>query len=326
MTPILTRILDGTPQALDSAILHCTEGLIHIESISHDIWDDITALWKHAKKEEAVQMIYTRLLQCIKTCNLEEEVSKRLKYYLQNISWDDLKLPVLTVPGWRVKDLRPGVIPVQDMMMDLRTGQTRLRVPNDLFTYTLAYPIDKIDELNAVKVDTFVRDLVGDNASSLFQRVLGYYMTGLTTETRINILYNEHYDNGKGLLENIFSRVYGKALVRAYPKFLEDERKDRRGKYWDEIKTKRVLMISHQDDVLGLSESNISLLTSRSFNTLILCNVIPKEEYKNVRAIKINRITHDVKTCQSYIEPKFLTAFLGWILRGAQMYYRQGFN
>lgn len=318
-------VLDLSPESLPSAIVYYCKNSVRVDSDQYYVWSH--SLWKYASYEELVSTIFNRIMEV-------KVDDKKIKDRLRQLDWNDIVQSVLdklTCRGFTSRrDSQYGFIPVlHDQLVNLSTGISRPRNMDDTFTYYIPYPYSPDADLT--KAHNFMMSLVNSDMVmyNLLQRILGYCLIGRNTEKKVFILYNESYDNGKGLLENILGKMYNKGLVKAYPGFFEDIKalEGPKLKYWDELGSKRVVLFSYVDDILELPLSHVSTLTNSSFNSLIMCNNLPKVKDYSVRhlicPIRINTITDDVKTCQSYLEPKFLTSLLAWLVEGAKLYYRE---
>ena len=178
---------DGTRWAQDqlsrvqAAAKDVVRGL-HVEAANLTDKDQQEALTKFARKCESVSKI-NAMIQLLPS---EQEIS--------------------VLPD--VFDTNPLLLNVRNGTVDLASGELRPHSPNDLITR--AAPVDYDAAAVCPRWDQFITEITEDDAelAAYMQRVLGYTLTGLTTEQCWFFLWGKG-SNGKSVLVNAISAVLG---------------------------------------------------------------------------------------------------------------------
>lgn len=111
----------------------------------------------------------------------------------------------------KIKDVHPYELSCKNGMVDLKTGQIRLAVPEDNITKTLE--TEYIPDADYSVFDLFIRQITsteeGENKDlyEFFKWCIGYSMQGSPKKKLFLILYGPHGFNGKSLAMNTIKEV-----------------------------------------------------------------------------------------------------------------------
>lgn len=117
----------------------------------------------------------------------------------------------------------PMLLGVQNGVLDLKTGEIRLAVPDDFITQfaSVAYDPEAVCPLFL----KFINDIMADDEEMIayLQKAAGYTLTGLIKEHAMFILIGNGR-NGKSLLINVLQKILGDYVVQQQPEFLMESR------------------------------------------------------------------------------------------------------
>ena len=169
---------------------------------------------------------------------------------------------------------QPDVVPIKDgMLVNLRTGEQRLRVDTDLFSFELNVKYNP--EADFTKVETFFSEICcgSQDMVDYHKRLWGYSLTGETDDRGIHILWGEG-KNGKSTLTNILGRILGeddKFFGCFQQQALKKASKD--GKTQDHLEpliNSRLCQLPESEEGEYLNESIIKTITGNDMLSLRL--------------------------------------------------------
>ena len=106
----------------------------------------------------------------------------------------------------------PHELPLKNkMIVDLRTGNTRMRVMTDLFTHEC--PVSYIPNLNNYEhIKLFINNITDNDAeyTDYMQELLGYILTGYISERCFFILQGDGFNGKSSLFECLVAKILGK--------------------------------------------------------------------------------------------------------------------
>ena len=158
-----------------------------------------------------------------------------------------------------------GFLPVRNgLVIDLRTGESRKRTKEDLFTIECPVSFNPAAPMDDVL--RYAEDISIGNDKEMLQTVLGHAITGDTTAQKIIILHNPQGGASKSTLMNFLSGILGEFFQNAERSVA--------------FKNKRALQTEgghstylvqlEEKRVVGFCESNSSANTEECFNEAIL--------------------------------------------------------
>ena len=162
-------------------------------------------------------------------------------------------------------DLRPWLLPCKNGVIDLRTGKFRPGRPEE---YLLrAVPIDWQGlDCPCPTWDKFISEIHGDDPAivGFLDRLIGYTLTGLTTEHFIGVFLGEGR-NGKGTLFETLRHLLGDLAWNVSPELLMEQRNARSsaGPSPDliSLQGRRMVIASESDDNRRISGQQVKRLT-----------------------------------------------------------------
>jgi len=169
---------------------------------------------------------------------------------------------------------QPDVVPIKDgMLVNLRTGEQRLRVDTDLFSFELNVKYNP--EADFTKVEKFFSEICCGSKEMVdyHKRLWGYCLTGETDDRGIHILWGEG-KNGKSTLTNILGRILGeddKFFGCFQQQALKKASKD--GKTQDHLQpliNSRLCQLPESEEGEYLNESLIKTITGNDILSLRL--------------------------------------------------------
>lgn len=175
----------------------------------------------------------------------------------------------------------PYHLPIKDgLLINLKTGKTRLRTKNDYFTYScnVKYTTEKTDFFKK-----FISSIMCDNDDNLkyFQKMLGYTLTGDNT-ARVFFIWWGYGANGKSIILNLMKEILGNVnyLTVAKSVFINNG-KNSNGPEMVPLKDCRLATFSETNASDCLNESLIKMITG---NDNISCRALYKDpmEFKPI--------------------------------------------
>ena len=169
---------------------------------------------------------------------------------------------------------QPDVVPISGgMLVNLRTGEQRLRVDTDLFSFELNVKYNP--EADFTKVEKFFSEICCGSKDMVdyHKRLWGYCLTGETDDRGIHILWGEG-KNGKSTLTNILGRILGeddKFFGCFQQQALKKASKD--GKTQDHLEpliSSRLCQLPESEEGEYLNESIIKTITGNDMLSLRL--------------------------------------------------------
>jgi len=169
---------------------------------------------------------------------------------------------------------QPDVVPISGgMLVNLRTGEQRLRVDTDLFSFELNVKYNP--EADFTKVEKFFSEICCGSKDMVdyHKRLWGYCLTGETDDRGIHILWGEG-KNGKSTLTNILGRILGeddKFFGCFQQQALKKASKD--GKTQDHLEpliNSRLCQLPESEEGEYLNESIIKTITGNDMLSLRL--------------------------------------------------------
>lgn len=157
-------------------------------------------------------------------------------------------------------DQDPYLMGVKNGILNLRTG--RLSPPDPSLLITKRNDIDYIPDALCPRWDKFLEEVFeGDqDLIAYFDRVLGYSLTGLTSEQSFFVHYGIG-NNGKGTMTWIMSLLAGEYYNEADPKVFERKKDSGTGEELAALRGARLVVTSETDDGYHLNESRIKAIT-----------------------------------------------------------------
>ncbi len=139
------------------------------------------------------------------------------------LSWAHCIEDPLAIVGDEI-DRRPLLLPCANGVIDLETGELRPGDPADLLVRAIPIEYRGIDQVNA-DWERFIEEIHQGDAEmvAFVRRLLGYGLTGLTTEHFIACFLGEGA-NGKGTLFEVLREVLGELSWAIEPEMLLDQK------------------------------------------------------------------------------------------------------
>lgn len=126
------------------------------------------------------------------------------------------KLPGIAVTGndW---DTQPWLFGVENGVIDLKTGTHRAGEPGDRITKVA--PVRYDPKAKCPRWDRFLKEIFADHVehADYFQRVMGYALTGVTTEQVFWVLWGNGANGKSTLMEVLMRGVFGDAYSWTMP-------------------------------------------------------------------------------------------------------------
>lgn len=169
-------------------------------------------------------------------------------------------------------DANPNVLGVANGVVDLQTGAFRAVAPND---YIRSFsPVAYHHDAQCPQFINFLNTIFsGDTTVVAFmQRLLGYGITGLTTEHVYPILWGETGFNGKDTLVHIIQSVLGTSLAKSiHPDVLIDHKGNNGGASEElyDLWGLRIGWLNETEETSRLKESTLKIISGGS---LIKCH------------------------------------------------------
>src|SRR5262249_4964648 len=160
----------------------------------------------------------------------------------------------------RELDKDPWLLNVENGTLDLRTGTLQDHKREDFITKMV--PISYNPEAQCPKWEAFLLDIMGDNEGmvAFLQRVIGYTLTGRTTEQCFFILYGSG-GNGKSKVRAVMEALLGEhATTAAFSTFLESRHGTVRNDL-AKLAGARLVVASESNAGGHLAESDVKTLT-----------------------------------------------------------------
>jgi len=124
----------------------------------------------------------------------------------QQAAWTVIKCRFYDSEFFKLLDKNVDYLPIlKGQVVDLRTGLTRPRTCEDMFTFEC--PVTLTTD-NADVAEQFMLSIMNDNEAmrSFFQKVLGYCITGHTTERKMFLWWGQG-SNGKSTVQNLLRKI-----------------------------------------------------------------------------------------------------------------------
>lgn len=159
-------------------------------------------------------------------------------------------------------DVAEHILPIKNgKVLDLKTLQIRERISTDYFTYEL----DMNYTTSTPHAERFFSQLMTDDKSKtkVFQRMLGYSITGNINAKCYFVLIGENGDNGKSAVMRVIQTLF-KSLFVAIQKsllFSENRQKSDLMPYLAVLAGKRIGVYNEPSDKLEMNESMIKAIT-----------------------------------------------------------------
>ena len=181
------------------------------------LWSNEKLLWEERARNSVVTRVYPTLsphiglLDLTNDKNLQKFVSK-LKCYGTLSAVVNLSNSVLFRPEFEAKTNNKylHLFPIAGgRVVDLMTGQVTDRLKKHNFTFQSPVEYENEDlQKPTPNADRFFGEIFSNNAEiiSYVQRMLGYFLTGETSDRSIYIWFG-HGKNGKGTLSKIISKI-----------------------------------------------------------------------------------------------------------------------
>ncbi|KAF9437308.1 hypothetical protein BGZ76_001257 [Entomortierella beljakovae] len=112
-------------------------------------------------------------------------------------------------------DRNPDILPVENGVIELQTGELRGGLPSDYMSRKLDATYHDINESTEM-IDALIGDLFNHDQDGIqyLQRLLGYAITG-RTESQVWAMFTGEGSNGKSLLTSLLKSLLGDWLVTA---------------------------------------------------------------------------------------------------------------
>lgn len=157
-------------------------------------------------------------------------------------------------------DTDPGLLGVENGVLDLRTGTLRPGRPDDRITF--ASPVPYRPDATCRRFDQFLREVFcGDETViSFIQRAVGYSLTGDTSEQALFLLYGSGR-NGKSVLLNTLRNLAGDYALNLPFSAFEVAGRSQLSPELALLPWKRLVTSSETNDGVRLNEARIKAMT-----------------------------------------------------------------
>lgn len=165
-------------------------------------------------------------------------------------------------------DRHPLLLPAQNGVVDMRTGELRSGRPEDWLTKAAPTEWKGLDEPAPVFKDYLLTSLGGSvDRFNFLHRLCGYAVTGLSKEAVFPVLYGRHGQNGKGTLMEILYDVLGELAgpIQSEMLLASNISKSSSGPSPDimALKGKRLVWGSETEENARFAAGKVKLLTGR---------------------------------------------------------------
>ncbi len=127
-------------------------------------------------------------------------------------------------------DSKPTLLPVQNGVVNLETGELQEGDPSDYFTMVANVEWKGLNE-PCPRWERYLSEILDDHQPTIeyLQRVLGYACSGLDVERFFIYLYGQYGQNGKGLMMEVLRHIMGDLFIPIESEFLMHQRYGKSG-------------------------------------------------------------------------------------------------
>ena len=265
---------------------------------------------------------------------------------------DDLIHELKSVPAVLVDpdefDSKPDLLSFRNGVVDLRNGEIRPHVPEDMLTYSL--DIDYDPNAECPRWERFLAEIFPEDPDLVpyMQRLIGYGITGHTSEQCFTVLWGKGA-NGKSVLTDTLSTIFKEVTTTTPFNTFEDKGSGGIPNDLAALRGARLVMASEGDAGKPMSEAVLKRITGKdkvtarflrqefftfspTFLIMLATNHKPKFKgqdeglWRRVKLIPFKRwfAPHE----RDYdLDRKLLAESAGivaWAVRGAMEWYRSG--